>query len=105
MATTIGTKIPTISSTKYSPFKKKGNWVMIMLEQTKPPLLGHIKLTHSFILKEEPPPRCSYGNQYTVKYILIECTDLTHTQRKFYNINSIKELFGKIDAKNILFFC
>ena len=63
--------------------------------------IGHTKLTHSFILKEEPPPRCSCGNQYTVKYILIECTNLSHTRRKFYNINSIKELFGNIDPKDI----
>ena len=34
-------------------------------------------------------------------YIFIECTNLTPTQRKFYNINSMKELFGKIDSNNL----
>ena len=63
--------------------------------------IGHTKLTHSFILKDEPPPRGSRGNQYTVHHILIECT---HTRKHFYNINSMKELFRKIDPKNILNF-
>ena len=66
--------------------------------------IDQTRWTHFFIVKEEPPSRCPCGNQYTVKYILIECTDLTHTRWNFANFNSMKELFGKIDPKNILNF-
>ena len=57
--------------------------------------IGHTRLTHSFILKEEPHPKCSYGNQYSIKHILIEFTKLNHTRKKFYKANSMKELFKK----------
>ena len=44
--------------------------------------IGHTRLTHSFILKEEPPPKCLCGNQYSIKYILIECTRTQPHQEK-----------------------
>ena len=40
-------------------------------------------------------PYSPSGNQYLVKHILIECTKLNHTRKKFYKANSIKELFFK----------
>ena len=55
--------------------------------------IGHTQLTHSFILKGEPPSKCPYGNQYSIKHILIECTKLNNTRKKFYKANSMKELF------------
>ena len=55
--------------------------------------IGHTRLTHTFILKEEPPPKCPCGNQYSIKHILIECTNLNHIRKKFYKMNSMKELF------------
>ena len=60
----------------------------------------HTRLIHSFILKEEPPPKCPCGNQCSIKHILIECTKLNHTRKKFYKVNSMKELFKKIALKN-----
>lgn len=66
--------------------------------------IGHTRLTHSFVLKQEPPPKCSCGKQYTVKHILIECTNLTHIRRKFYNAKNMKKLFAKTEPKNILDF-
>ena len=66
--------------------------------------IGHTQLTHSFILKEEPPPKCPCGNQYSIKHILIECTKLNHTRKKFYKANSMKELFLKIALKNTINF-
>ena len=55
--------------------------------------IGHTQLTHSFILKKEPPPKCQRGNQYSIKHILIECTNLNHNRKKFCKANSMKELF------------
>ncbi len=31
--------------------------------------------------------------KYTLKHILIECTDLTHIRETFYSANDMKELF------------
>ena len=66
--------------------------------------IGNTQLTHSFILKEEPPQKCPCGNQYSIKHILIECTKLNHARKKFYKANSMKELFFKIALKNIINF-
>ena len=62
------------------------------------------RLTHSFILKEEPPPKCPCGNQYTIKHILIECTKLTNIRWRFYNVDNMNKLFRIIDPKQILNF-
>ena len=40
--------------------------------------IGHTRLTQIFFLKDEPPSKCPCGNHYTIKYILIECTELTN---------------------------
>ena len=55
--------------------------------------IRHTQLTHSFIHKEEPPQKCPCGNQHSIKHILIECTKLNHTRKKFYKANRMKELF------------
>ena len=65
---------------------------------------GDTQLTYSFILKEEPPPKYPCGNQYSIKHILIKCTKLNHTRKKFYQANSMKELLKKIALKNIINF-
>ena len=64
---------------------------------------GHTRLTHDFILKE-PPPKCPCGNHYTIRHILIECTNLSHIRKIFYEVDSIKELFEKINPKNVIEF-
>ena len=45
-------------------------------------LIGHIRLTHDFILKEESP-KCPCGNHYTVRHILIECTNISRIRKNF----------------------
>ena len=66
--------------------------------------IGYTRLTHAFILKEESPPKCPCGNHYTIRYILIERTNLSRIRKFFYKIKSMKELFGKINPKNIIEF-
>ena len=67
-------------------------------------LIGHTRLTHDFILKEEPPPKCPCGNHYTIRHILIECSNLSRIRKKFYKVNSMKELFEKTNPKNTIEF-
>ena len=40
--------------------------------------------------------------KYTVKYILIECTDLAHIRKTFYRANNMKELFQKTEINNVI---
>ena len=42
--------------------------------------------------------------KYTVKHILIECTDLARIRETFYSANDMKELFQNIEMKNIMSF-
>ena len=101
-------KIPTISSFKIQPILKKRKLDPNNTRREETTLtrlrIGHTQLTHSFILKEEPPLKCPCRNQYSIKHILIECTKLNHTRKKFYQANSMKELLKKIAHKNIINF-
>ena len=47
--------------------------------------IGHTRLTHDLILKAESPPKCPCGNHYTIRHILIECTNLSHIRKFFIN--------------------
>ena len=41
-------------------------------------------------------------NKYTVKYILIECTDLAHMRKTFYSANNMKELSQNTEINNVI---
>ena len=40
--------------------------------------------------------------KYSVKHILIECTDLAHIRETIYNANDMKKLFQNIEIKNVM---
>ena len=42
--------------------------------------------------------------EYTVKHVLIESTDMAHIRETFYSANDMKELFQRIEMKNIMSF-
>ena len=44
------------------------------------------------------------SDNYTVKHILIECTDLTHIKQTFYSANNMKELFQDTEINNVISF-
>ena len=70
---------PNLKERKLDPYNSRREETTLTRLRT-----GHTQLTHSFILKEEPPQKCPCGNQYSIKHILIECTKLNHTRKKFY---------------------
>ena len=45
----------------------------------------------------------AYQTKYTVKHILIECTNLVHIRKTFYSANNIKELFQNTEINVISF--
>ena len=42
--------------------------------------------------------------KYTVKQILIECTDLTHLRKTFYRANNMEELFQNTEINYVMSF-
>ena len=65
--------------------------------------IGHTWLTHSFLLKKEEQPYChACDSLYTVKHILIDCSDFKDTRDKYYTANTIYRLFRDTDTSKIL---
>ena len=42
--------------------------------------------------------------KYTMKHILIECTNLAHIRKTFYSANNMKELFQNTGKNNVTSF-
>ena len=63
--------------------------------------IGNTRFTHSYLLKDKQPmcPPCQTA--YT-KYIFIECIDLSPKRERFYNANSVKELFKRTKVNAIM---
>ena len=54
--------------------------------------IGHTRITHSYLLKgKQQPMWYACQTKYTVKHILIKCTNLAHI-KKTYSANNMKEL-------------
>ena len=67
--------------------------------------IGHTKITHSYILKNEQPPFCIPCNEpFTVKHFLVTCVEFNYIRSKYFNVKSIKELFNDMPTQKILDF-
>ena len=67
--------------------------------------IGCTRITHSYLLEAKQQPMChACQTKYTVKYILIEYTDLAHIRGNFYSANEMKQLFHNIEIKNVMSF-
>ena len=56
--------------------------------------IGHTYLTHSYILKKDPPPQCEhYQCILTVRYILVECNHLARTRNDIFGRCCVLESF------------
>ena len=67
--------------------------------------IGHTYSTHGYLLRSEPPPYCyACDTFFTVKHILIECADFNHIRDQFFNVNSLYDLFEKVDPSIIVNF-
>ncbi|GFO42279.1 RNA-directed DNA polymerase from mobile element jockey [Plakobranchus ocellatus] len=65
--------------------------------------VGHIWLTLSYLSKNEEQPFCyAWGSLYTVRHILIECSDFQVTRRKCYNVTDICRLFREANPSRIV---
>ena len=67
--------------------------------------IGHTRLTHTFILKQEPQTQClTCQITCTVKHILIECKAFDVIRKRFFKVTSLTELFENIKIDDVLSF-
>ena len=67
--------------------------------------IGHTRLTHVFILKQEPQPQCLMCQTIcTVKHILIECRAFAVIKKRFFRVTSLTELFENVKIDDVLSF-
>ena len=89
---------PTLGEWKQSLKKKRKEEITLSRLQ-----IGHTRITHLFTQRKTT--KC-YACQikYTVKHILIECTDLAHIIKTFYSANNMEELFQNTEINNVISF-
>jgi rhodanese-related sulfurtransferase len=67
--------------------------------------IGHTYFTHSFIRKGEPPPQCVSCNcVFTVKHILLECSEYAEFRGDYINEDNMKDLFANTSPDSIINF-
>ena len=75
------------------------------MTQLLPPRIGHTRLIHSFILKQEPQPQClTSQTTCTVKHILIEYRVFAVIRKRFFKVNNLTDLFENVKIDDIRFF-
>ena len=56
--------------------------------------IGHTHLTHSYILKKDPPPRCEHCQcTLTVRHILVECNHFAQERKDIFGRRDVVESF------------
>ena len=67
--------------------------------------IGHTFTTHSFLLKGEDWPVCIPCQEpFSVKHVLLDCTDFRFIRSRFYRVSSLKELFDTVEPVRIFSF-
>ena len=67
--------------------------------------IGHTRITHSYLPEGKQQQMCyACQTKYTVKHILIECTNLARIRKTFYSANNMKELFQNTEINNVISF-
>ena len=67
--------------------------------------IGHTRLTHVFILKQEPQPQClTCLTTCTVKHILVECRAFAAIKKRYFKVTSLTELFENVKIDDVLSF-
>ena len=67
--------------------------------------IGHRRITHSYSLEGKQQPMCyACQTKYTIKQILIKCTDQAHIRKTFYSANNMKELLQNTEINNAISF-
>ena len=58
------------------------------------PRIGHTHLTHSYILRKDPPPLCEHCQCIlTVRHILVECSHFARERKDIFGRRDVVESF------------
>lgn len=67
--------------------------------------IGHTHLTHCFLLKDEDQPQCiSCQCPLSVEHLLLKCSGFNVVRQKYFDVNSLKELFTTVPSSMVLSF-
>ena len=59
--------------------------------------ISHTRITQSYLLKREEQPNCFWCDApFTVRHILLECSDFSHIKNKYFHVDTIKHLFKDV---------
>ena len=87
---------------EWRPASRKSRRKQVVISRLR---IGHTRLTHSFILKQEPQPQCSTcQTTCTVKNILIEGRTFAVIRKRFFKVNNLTDLFENVKIDDILSF-
>jgi hypothetical protein len=68
-------------------------------------LLGHSRLTHSYLLNNEERPECiPCISNYSLKHVLIDCVDVVDVRQTFYNVNCLSNRITNVAGDTIFQF-
>ena len=68
-------------------------------------LLGHTRVTHSYLLQGEEQPHCvGCDASFTVRHILLECGDFAQVRNNCFHVLNMKRLFQDIHIDSIMTF-
>ena len=68
-------------------------------------LLGHTRVTHSYLLQGEEQPQCVGCNApFTVCHFLLECVDFAQVRNNCFHVANMKQLFQDIHIDSIMTF-
>ena len=66
--------------------------------------IGHTHLTHSYILRKDPPPLCEHCQCIlTVRHILVECNRFARERKDIFGRRDVVELFRFHPTRIVLF--
>ena len=84
---------------EWRPASRKSRREQVVISRLR---IGHTRITHSFILKQESQPQCSTcQTTCTVKHILIECRTFAVIRKRFFKVNNLTDLFENVKIDDI----
>ena len=87
---------------EWRPASRKSRREQVVISRLR---IGHTRLTHSFILKQELQPQClTCQTTCTVKQILIECRTFPVIRKRFFKVNSLTDMFKNVKIVDVLSF-
>ena len=87
---------------EWRPAFRKSRMEQVIISRLR---IGHTRLTHSFILKQEQPPQClTCQTPYTIKHILMECGVRATASDRHFKADNMRDLFENINMDDVLSF-